>query len=127
MPGQKTMSTVYLDLPHPPGDIAVLPSGEVLVWSWTVDGHELDLYDDNLTLVWRLELGKDALGMSVDHRGVLRILDRRGVSALTSEGDVSHRVSFMPPDGMDVCAFTTVDDDVIFACQHADGASACEP
>jgi hypothetical protein len=121
------MSTVYLDLPHPPRDIAVLPSGEILVWSWTGAGHKVDLYDDDLTLLWGLELGNDALGMSIDRCGVPWILDRRGISALTSEGDVWHRVNFAPPEGMDVCASTTVDEDVIFACQHADAAEACEP
>jgi hypothetical protein len=110
-----------------PTDIAALPSGEVLVLSWSREGLHLDSYDADFAEVWHLALGDDALGLSVDQRGVPWIVDRRGVSALTGGGDVWHRVSFVPPDGMDVSAFTTVDEDIVFACQHADGMKACEP
>lgn len=115
------------DLAHSPQDIAVLPSGEVLVLSWSPAGLHLDSYDEDFALVWHRDLGKDALGLSVDGHGVPWIVDRRGVSALTGQGDVWHRVTFVPPDGMDVSAFTAVDEDVIFACQHATDAKPCEP
>jgi len=115
------------ELLHHPRDLAVLPSGEVLVLSWSPESMHLDCYDPELALVWHLALGKDALGFSVDGSGVLWVVDRRGVSALTAKGEVWHRIGFRPPDGMDVSGFAFVDGDVVFACQHALYGKPCEP
>jgi len=35
------MATVYLDLENVPDELAVLPSGEILLWSWSEAGHQL--------------------------------------------------------------------------------------
>lgn len=74
------------ELLRQPQDIAVLPTGEVVVWSGTLEGFYLDLYDANLALLWTRDVGRRSSGMSVDGNGLVWALDSAGASAYSDQG-----------------------------------------
>jgi|SRR5688572_2316710 len=66
---RRPMVVAARELLRQPRDIAVLPTGEVMVWSWTLEGFYLDAYDAKLALLWTRDMGRRSLGMSVDGNG----------------------------------------------------------
>jgi hypothetical protein len=73
--------TAVRELRLQPRDIALLPMGELLALSWSIDGMHLDAYDADLALLWSRDLGEQTLGLRVDPHGAPWALDRRGASA----------------------------------------------
>ena len=101
-----------------PQGLALLPTGELLLQSLSLEGLWLDAFDADLRALWTRALGEEALGITVDHRGVPWVIDRAGASAISSRGDVELRREAPPQPGMEVCALTCANDDLVFAYQH---------
>jgi len=115
------------ELLRQPWDIAVLPTGEVMVWSWTPDGFYLDAYDANLAILWTRDLGHRSAGMSVDGNGLVWALDNAGASAYSDEGELKTRIEAPSIPGMEVSALELVDGDFVFAYRHVEGSLPDNP
>ena len=110
-----------------PKDAALLPTGELLILSWSGQGLHLAAYDTDLALLWGRPLGENALGLNVDRQGTPWVLDRSGASAYTPEGDVAGRTEPPALKAMHVAALTFVDDELVFCYQHAPGTPLHPP
>src|SRR5262245_58487755 len=119
--------TAVRELPLQPRDIALLTTGELLAFSWSTEGMQLDAYDADLALLWSRKLGAQALGLRVDQAGVPWVPDRTGASAFSRRGDIDVRVDAPPFKGMEVAALTFVDDELVFAYQHAASTAPDRP
>ena len=108
------------DLRLQPRDIAVVPTGELLTFSWSREGMHLDAYDGDLGTLWSLNLGPRALGFRLDKEGTLWVIDRAGASAFTMKGEVMTRIDAPGLERMEVAALTFVDGDLVFAYQHGE-------
>jgi hypothetical protein len=103
-----------------PCDIAVVPTGELLTFSWSREGMHFDAYDGDLETLWSLNLGPRALGFRLDKKGTLWVIDRAGASAFTMKGEVMTRIDAPALNRMEVAALAFVDDDLVFAYQHGE-------
>jgi hypothetical protein len=124
---RRPMVVAARELLRQPRDIAVLPTGEVMVWSWTQEGFYLDAYDANLALLWTRETGRRSLGMSVDGNGLVWALDNAGASAYNDQGELKTRIEAPSIPGIEVSALELVDGDFVFAYHHVEGSLPDNP
>ena len=115
------------ELLRQPRDIAVFPTGEVMVWSWTREGFYLDAYDANLALLWTRDMGRRSLGVRVDGNGLVWALDYAGASAYSDQGELKTRIEAPSIPGMEVSALEFVDGDFVFAYHHVEGSLPDNP
>ena len=120
-------TSVVRELLLHPWDIALLTTGELILFSSSLGGRYLEAYDADLAVLWSRPVGDSALGLNVDPQGTPWVLDRTGASAYSRAGHVDASIVAPVFQNMEVAALTFVDDDLLFAYQHTESAPPHSP
>lgn len=113
--------TASRELRDQPKDIALLPTGELVIWSWSAQGILLHAYNEDLGVVWNRNVGPHARRFRVDSHGTLWVADHTGASAFNGKGEMIGRAEPPALPGMEVASLAFFEDDFVFAYQHEEG------